>query len=108
MPNIQVVEKSSHAKVAIDEFLRAGFNTDEIYLLTCKSDISQNLANTTNIDGSGLSNTNLVNPDTNILQVDGDEFFSKMQSLGIPKRDAERYKKSMDKGSIMIIVSKAV
>lgn len=32
MPNIQVVEKSSHAKITIDELLRAGFSTDEIHL----------------------------------------------------------------------------
>ncbi|MGV2500897.1 hypothetical protein FO516_15765 [Priestia megaterium] len=102
MPNIQVVEKSSHAKIAIDEFLRAGFNTDEIHLLTCNS------ANTINSYENELCSTNFVNPDTNILQVDEDVFFSKMQSFGISKRDAERYKESMDKGSIMVIVSKAV
>ncbi|MGG3569434.1 hypothetical protein ABET11_22555 [Priestia megaterium] len=102
MTNIQVVEKSSDAKIAIDEFLRAGFNTDETHLLTCNS------ANTINSDKNELFSTNFVNPDTNILQVDEDVFFSKMQSFGISKRDSERYKESMDKGAIIIIVSKTV
>ncbi|MFP3667858.1 general stress protein [Priestia sp. SIMBA_032] len=106
MPNVQVVERSASAKAAIDEFLRAGFNKDEIYLLTSKSDISRDLANATNSDSNELSNHNFINSDTNILQVNGDESLSKMQSLGISDNDAERYKRSIEKGSIVIVVSK--
>jgi hypothetical protein len=100
---VWTVNDVEEVKEKVQQFIRAGYPDNSIYVLTHDSDRTKRVAEETNTDRIGLIEEGLGTSIANIFRSRGDELRSKLRSLGVSKSEAERLEAELDKDKIVVI-----
>ncbi|MFU7588941.1 general stress protein [Priestia sp. RMT2NF4] len=103
MKHIQVAENQEEAVCVIRSFLKRGFTSKEIYLLAYDKERAQHLTEATHTKKYRMAEQGIFETVVNMLLSREDELLSKMASLGLSNREANRYIEEMRQGHVVVV-----
>jgi hypothetical protein len=106
MYQVHVVENGVQAMEKIEQLITTGFTKEDLYLFAHDKDRSEHLTENTDTGEVGVKEQGLMNSVGNMFKSRGDELRNKMSSLGLSSEEAEQYEKDLDKGKVVLVVSK--
>ncbi|MFC4777112.1 general stress protein [Paenibacillus sp. GCM10023252] len=104
-PAVQVVDTGIAALNAVRELSQQGYKQEDIYVLAHDEERTDTLSESTNTNKIGVSEEGVFNAMANLFRSRGDELRSKLESVGLTGREAERYEQELDRGRVIIIAS---
>jgi hypothetical protein len=105
MTNVKVVENGVEAKKAVDQFIREGFTSDDVYILAHDEERSKHLTEGIDTGNIGIAEQGIFDSMANVFRTRGDELRSKMESLNLSETEADQLEKEMDKGRVVVIAT---
>jgi hypothetical protein len=100
-----VASNISEAHSQVQMYNREGFDRDHIYVLTHSQEGTDYVADSTGAEKIGVPQEGVITAVANLFRSRGDELRAKMESLDVPKSEAERLEAELDHGKIVILAS---
>jgi hypothetical protein len=100
---VKLMDTAQEVREAVDELAQMGYVKDAIFILTHDDRRTQDLAEATDTSEIGMIDEGVLTAIANLFRSQGDGLRAKMRSMGIRKRDAERFESELDKGRILLI-----
>lgn len=100
---VNTVSSVMEAREKINELMRFGYATDNIFVLTHDKDRTEHVAKNTNAETIGTSEEGVMTTIANWFRSTGDELRAKMRAVGVSKEHAEHLERELDQGKIVII-----
>ncbi|MBT2699718.1 general stress protein [Bacillus sp. ISL-40] len=106
MTQVKIVENGLQAKKEIEQFIKQGFEKDEVYLLAHGKDRSEDLSDALDTNEIGVNEQGVFDSIANVFRSRGDELRSKMESLGLTNTEAQQFEKELDRGRVLVVAAK--
>ncbi|TYP75535.1 general stress protein [Paenibacillus methanolicus] len=104
-PSVQIVTTAMDALHAVRDLNRRGFRQDNIYVMAHDRDETKTLADATDANEIGMAEEGAFTSMANVFRSRGDEIRAKLQAIGIPESEAERYEEELDQGRLLVITN---